>query len=91
MEVIRIKEDKNVKWRYGLKNKLIVFTYHLKLFFTLNHTIKLFYQIDLIYLITSIKLLSHFNLLSWLTKHPLSFIKAHAIQCNIDIKGFFLV
>ena len=52
MKVIRIKEGKNVKWRYGFKNKLIVFTYHLKLFFTLNHIIKLFYQIDLIYLMT---------------------------------------
>ena len=25
MKVIRIKEGKNVKWRYGFKNKLIVF------------------------------------------------------------------
>ena len=45
VEVIRTKMNKNVKWRYKLKNKLIVFTNYLKLFFTLNHTIKLFYQI----------------------------------------------
>ena len=45
VEVIRTKGNKNVKWRYKLKNKLIVFTNYLKLFFTLNHTIKLFYQI----------------------------------------------
>ena len=41
VEVIRTKRNKNVKWRYKLKNKLIVFTNYLKLFFTLNHTIKL--------------------------------------------------
>ena len=35
-----------------IKNKLIIFTYYLKLFFILSHTIKLFYQIHLIYLIT---------------------------------------
>ena len=58
IEVIKINKDKNIKWIYGLKNKLIIFTYYLKLFFTLNHTIKLLYQIYLIYLITSIKLLS---------------------------------
>ena len=45
-------ESKKVKWRCILKNKLIVFTYYLKLFFTLNHIIKLFYQIYLIYLMT---------------------------------------
>ena len=52
IEVLRIKRDKKVKWKYGLKNKLIGFTYYLKLFFALNHTIKLFYQIYLIYLMT---------------------------------------
>ena len=31
---------------------LIVFIYYLKLFFTLNYIIKLFYQIYLIYLMT---------------------------------------
>ena len=29
-----------VIWRYGLKNKLIVFTYYLKLFFTLSYFTK---------------------------------------------------
>ena len=52
MKVIKINEDEKIKWRYGLKNKLIVFTYLLKLFFTLIYTIKLFYQTYLIYLIT---------------------------------------
>ena len=31
-----INKGKNVKWRYKLKNKLIIFIYYLKLFFTLN-------------------------------------------------------
>ena len=48
MKVIRINGDKNVKWKYELKNKLIVFTYYLKLFFILSHTIELFYQTYLI-------------------------------------------
>ena len=52
MKVIKINEDKKIKWKYGFKNKLIVFTYYLKLFFSLNHTIKLFYHIYLIYLMT---------------------------------------
>ena len=34
--------DKKVKWRCKLKNKLIIFTYYLKLILTLNHTIKFF-------------------------------------------------
>ena len=34
MEVIRTNEDKKIKWRRGLKNKLIVFIYYLKSFFT---------------------------------------------------------
>ena len=38
--------------KYKLKNELIIFTYYLKLFFTLNDTIKLFYQTYLIYLMT---------------------------------------
>ena len=50
MKVIRINKDKKVKWKYEFENKLTVFIYCLKLFFTLNHTIKLFYQIWLIYL-----------------------------------------
>ena len=49
---------KKVKWRYEFKNKLIIFTYYLKLFLTLSHTIKLFYQIYLIYLMIKINLLS---------------------------------
>ena len=44
-----------------IKNKLIGFTYYLKLFFTLNHAIKLFCQ--------NIKT---FKLLSWFTKYPLT-------------------
>ena len=52
MKIIRINKDKNVKWRCGVKNKLIIFTYYSKLFFTLSHIIKLFYQTYLIYLIT---------------------------------------
>ena len=46
-----INKDKNIKWGYRFKNKLIVFTYYLKLFFILSHIIKLFYQTYLIYLI----------------------------------------
>ena len=42
-EVTRINKSKNVKWKYRLKNKSITFTYHLKLFYTLSYTIKLFY------------------------------------------------
>ena len=52
VEVIIINEGKNVKWRFRLNNKLIIFTYYLKWFLTLSQTIKLFYQIYLIYLIT---------------------------------------
>ena len=39
MKIIRVNEDKKVKWRYKLKNKLIIFTYHLKLvyYFILYH------------------------------------------------------
>ena len=51
MEVIRTNVDKNVKQKYRFKNELFVFTYYLKLFFTLSHTINLFYQTNLIYLI----------------------------------------
>ena len=36
MKVNKVSEDKKVKLRYGLKNKLIIFTYHLKLFLTLK-------------------------------------------------------
>ena len=48
VEVIRVNENKNVKWKCEFKNKLIIFTYYL----TLNYIIKLFYQIYLIYLMT---------------------------------------
>ena len=43
MKVTKANKGKNIKWKYELKNKLIVFTYYLKLFFSLSHTIKLFY------------------------------------------------
>ena len=52
VNVIRANKNKKVKWRCELKNKLINFTYYLKLFFILSYTIKLFYQTYLIYLIT---------------------------------------
>ena len=53
VKIIRANKDKKVKWRFELKNKLIIFTYYLKLkILTLSHTIKLFYQAYLIYLIT---------------------------------------
>ena len=52
IEIIRINEDKNIKWKYKLKDKLIILTYHLKLLFTLSYIIKSFYQTYLIYLIT---------------------------------------
>ena len=42
VEIIRTNGYQKVKWKCGLNNKLIIFIYHLKLFFTLNHTIKLF-------------------------------------------------
>ena len=35
---------------YRFNNKLVIFTYYLKLFFILSYTIKLFYQTYLIYL-----------------------------------------
>ena len=43
MEVIIANDDKNVKWKYELKNKLIIFIYYLKIFLTLSYSIKLFY------------------------------------------------
>ena len=52
MKVIRVNEGKKLKWIHELKNKLIIFTYYLKLILILIHIIKLFYQIYLIYLIT---------------------------------------
>ena len=52
IEIIRINEDKNIKWKYKLKDKLIILTYHLKLLFTLSYIIKSFYQTYLIYLMT---------------------------------------
>ena len=53
VNVIRINDGKNVKWKYALKNKLIIFTYYLKLFLILSHTIELLYQIYLILCINS--------------------------------------
>ena len=52
VEVIITNNGKKIKQRYGLKNKLIIFTSYSKLFFTLIYIIKLFYQIYLIYLMT---------------------------------------
>ena len=52
VDVTKINEDKNIKWRNELKNKLIIFIYYLKLFFILSYIIKSFYQIHLIYLMT---------------------------------------
>ena len=39
IEVIKTNEGKNVECKCVLKNKLIVFTCYLKLFFTLNYII----------------------------------------------------
>ena len=52
IKVIKVNMNKNIKWIYRFKDKLILFIYYLKLFFTLNHNTKLFYQTYLIYLIT---------------------------------------
>ena len=52
MKVIRANDDKNVKWKCGLKNKVFYYYYYLKMFSTVSHIIKLFYQTYLIYLIT---------------------------------------
>ena len=52
VDVIRANKDRKVKYKCQLKNKLIVLTYFLKLFLTLDHTIKLFYQTYLIYLMS---------------------------------------
>ena len=52
VKISKTNKNKKIKLRYGFKNKLIGFTYYLKLFFILNFTIKLFYQTYLIYLIT---------------------------------------
>ena len=57
-----------------IKNKLISFSYSLKLFLTLNYTIKSFYQTYSIYLMTKIKLLSHFKLSNWFTKYLPTFL-----------------
>ena len=54
-EVTRANEGKEIKWIFEFKNKLIIFTYYLKSFLTLNYTIILFYQTCLIYWITEIK------------------------------------
>ena len=52
VEINMTNEGKKVKLRYEFKNKLIIFTYYLKLFFILSYTIKLFYQIYIIQLKT---------------------------------------
>ena len=52
VEVTKINKSKKIKWNCELKNKLIIFTYYLKLFFILSFIIKLFCQTYLIYLIT---------------------------------------
>ena len=52
MKIIKVNKGKKVNSVYGYKNRLIIFTYYLRFFFTLSHTIKLFYQIYLIYLMT---------------------------------------
>ena len=54
-DIVKIGEvngRKKVKWKCWFENKLIIFIYYLKLFLTLNHIIKLFYQIYLIYFMT---------------------------------------
>ena len=50
------------------KNKLIIFTFYLKLFLILSQIIKLFYQTYLIYQMIKIKLLVYFKLSSWFIK-----------------------
>ena len=57
IKIIKLNMNKNIKWIYGFKDKLIIFIYYLKLF----------YQTYLIYLITWIKLWNQFKLLSWFT------------------------
>ena len=49
-------------------NKLVLLTYYLKLFFILNHNIKLFYQTYLIYLSTWIKLLRLYLFIHFIEK-----------------------
>ena len=70
MKVIRSNKNKNIKSICGFDNNLIVFTYYLKLYFTLSSIIQLFYQTYLIYLMIEIKLLNHFELLNWFFKQP---------------------
>ena len=47
VEISRTNRDKMIKLRCKLKNKLIIFTYYLELFFILSRIIKLFYSIYL--------------------------------------------
>ena len=42
VKITMINGNKKVKWKSWFKNKLIIFTYYLKLFFTLSRIIKLF-------------------------------------------------
>ena len=57
MEVIIANDDKNVKWKYELKNKLIIFIHYLFLILSINLYNKinlkfnLNYQIDIFILI----------------------------------------
>ena len=44
MKVIISNKNKNIKSICGFDNNLIVFTYYLKLYFTLSSIIQLFYQ-----------------------------------------------
>ena len=44
MKVIKTNKDKKIKWKYIIKNKLIIFTYYLKLFFYF----KSYYQVILL-------------------------------------------
>ena len=39
IKIIKVNMNKNIKWIYRFKDKLIIFIYYLKLFFTLNHNI----------------------------------------------------
>ena len=52
IETIRTNENKKIKWKYELKNKLIIFIFYYSYFFILNNIIKLFYKVYFIYLIT---------------------------------------
>ena len=44
VKIIRVNDGKKIEWKFGFKNKLIIFSYYLNLFLTLTQIIKLFYQ-----------------------------------------------